>query len=41
MKIPIIVNHYFSLKKKNESDDSLSLKSENNFPEMIIQSFAD
>ncbi|NIB63777.1 hypothetical protein E3V38_02725 [Streptococcus pseudopneumoniae] len=30
-----------SRKEKNESDDSLFLKSRNNFPEVIIQSFAD
>ena len=36
MKIPIIVNHYFSIKRKNESDDSLFLKSRKSFPEMIV-----
>ncbi|EHE07536.1 hypothetical protein SPAR49_1402 [Streptococcus pneumoniae GA17328] len=41
MKIPIIVNHYFSIKRKNESDDSLFLKSENSFPERISRFFAD
>ncbi|EJG55461.1 hypothetical protein AMCSP08_001344 [Streptococcus pneumoniae 2072047] len=31
----------FQYKKKNESDDSLFLKSENSFPEKISRFFAD